>query len=145
MSYTVKTRIYQTGIPAYFNLLETGVWHYARGGQWADLSTTPTLTMGTSGTSGILRFRTEDGREAFFVAVGVHNWKPWVDIVTNLEDHDTGVKCLPEYYVGDKVERVRAREAQRGEWKATNNKGRVIKARFRGTEGHELELDIIIG
>lgn len=145
MTYTITTRIYQTNTSTYFTILETGVWHYARGGQWTSVASTPKLTMGDSGTSGILRFKTEDNQEGFFVALGVHNWKPWVDIVTNLEDHDTGVKCLPEYYENGKDIRARAREAQRAEWKATNNQGRVIKAKFKGTEGHDLELDIVIG
>lgn len=145
MTYTIKTRIYQTDSRTYFNLIETGVWHYARGGQWDLSPMTPTLTMGDSGTSGILRFKTEANRECFFVAMGVHNWKPWVDIVTNLRDEDTGVRCLPEYYEGGKAERAKAREAQRREWKATNQEGRTIMAKFKNTDGKELQLDIVIG
>lgn len=145
MSYTIKVRVYQTNENAYFRIVEKGVWHYANGGTWNDENGALLLTMGGSGTSGILRFMTEQGKEAFFVAMGVHNYKPWVDTITGLADDVTGVKALPEYYNNTNPERCRSREAQRTGQTILNIDRRNISTKYRVAEGHNLELDIIIG
>jgi hypothetical protein len=49
--------------------------------------------MGGSGTSGSLR----NGRE-FVVTLGVHNYKRWGDIVTNLKNDQAARIVNPEYY-----------------------------------------------
>ncbi|KAG1739395.1 Cytolysin/lectin [Suillus paluster] len=57
-----------------------------------------TLVMGDSGTSGALRFRNGAGEE-FLVTLGVHNYKRWCDVVTDLGAGETGMKIQPEYYM----------------------------------------------
>ncbi|KAI2612205.1 lectin [Hypoxylon fragiforme] len=149
MSYSIKVRVYQTNTNAFFTLVESGCWHYASGGTW-DCSSPPcssslTLSMGGSGTSGMLRFRTEQGKEAFFVAMGVHNYKPWVDVVTGLANDVTCVSALPEYYNDVNPVRCKAREAQRTSQTILNADHRKISANYCVTEGKELQLNIVIG
>ncbi|RVD85967.1 uncharacterized protein DFL_004266 [Arthrobotrys flagrans] len=145
MSYSIKVRVYQTNENAFFRVVEKGVWHYANGGIWSEQDDALLLTIGGSGTSGILRFQTEEGKEAFFVAFGVHNYKPWLDIITGLADDVTGVRALPEYYNDSNPERVKSREAQRTSQSILNIDHRTISARYKVSEGHNLELNIILG
>ncbi|KIK57114.1 hypothetical protein GYMLUDRAFT_229808 [Collybiopsis luxurians FD-317 M1] len=145
MSYTITVKVYQTNPNAFFQLVEKGVWYYANGGTWSETDGVHKLTMGGSGTSGILRFRTEQGKEAFFVALGVHNYKPWVDIITGLADDVTGVKALPEYYNDTNPERVKSREAQRTSQEILNAQGRTVGANYTVTSGNNLEMNIILG
>lgn len=145
MSYSIKVKVYQTNTNAFFQLIEKGVWHYADGGVWTEQSDIHKLTMGGSGTSGILRFKTEQGKEAFFVALGVHNCKPWVDIITGLANDITGVRALPEYYNGTNPDREHSREAQRTNQEVLNADRRKIGARYAVSDGKDLELHIIIG
>ncbi|KAI1050816.1 hypothetical protein LB507_009376 [Fusarium sp. FIESC RH6] len=144
MSYTIKVRVFQTNPNAYFHIVEKGCWHYANGSQWNEQNGILTLHMGGSGTSGMLRFKTEQNKEAFFVAMGVHNYKPWVDTITGLGDDITCVKALPEYY-GSASERTRSRESQRTEQTILNIDRRNISTNYKVKEGNNLELDIIIG
>ena len=145
MSYSIKARVYQTNTNAYFRIIEKGVWHYANGGTWTDQDGVLTLTMGGSGTSGMLRFMTEQGKEAFFIAFGVHNYKPWVDIITGLADEVTCVKALPEYYNDTNPPRAKSREAQRTSQSILNIDNRTIAAKYKVADGKNLELDIVIG
>ncbi|EKJ69238.1 hypothetical protein NXS19_012742 [Fusarium pseudograminearum] len=144
MSYTIKVRVYQTNPNAYFHIVEKGCWHYANGSQWNEQNGILTLAMGGSGTSGMLRFKTEQNKEGFFVAMGVHNYKPWVDTVTGLGDDITCVKALPEYY-GNASDRTRSRESQRTEQTILNIDRRNISTHYKVKEGNNLELDITIG
>lgn len=145
MSYSIQVRVYQTNNNAFFRIVEKGVWYYANGGTWSDKDGDLTLAMGGSGTSGVLRFMTTEGKEAFFIAMGVHNYKPWVDIVTGLADNVTGVKALPEYYNDTNPTRVQSREAQRTSQSILNIDNRNISAAYKVSSGNNLELDIVIG
>ncbi|KAF2758636.1 fruit body lectin [Pseudovirgaria hyperparasitica] len=143
MSYTIKVRVNQSS--ERFRLVESGVWYYANGGTWTVESNEQlTLTMGGSGTSGMVRYMTEAGKEAFFVAMGVHNYKPWVDIVTGLGDDITCVKALPEYYDGSS-QRSKSREEQKTSESILNAQSRTIAAEFTSASGQNLELAINIG
>ena len=114
MTYTIKVRVYQTSTNAVFRIVEKDTWHYANGGTWADIDDYHILTMGGSGTSGMLRFMDEEGEESFYVAMGVHNYVRWVDIVTDLgSTSGTNARALSDYYNGQSEVRVAAREAQR--------------------------------
>ncbi|KAK6071019.1 L-lactate dehydrogenase (FMN-dependent dehydrogenase) [Seiridium cupressi] len=124
---------------------QKAVWHYTDGGVWTEEDGTHKLTMGGSGTSGLLRFKTEQGKEAFFVAMGVHNYKPWIDIITGLANDVTGVRALSEYYNGTHAERERSREAQSTSQEILNADHRKIGARFAVSDGKNLELHIIVG
>ena len=64
MGYTIRVCGYQTNTNAFFHIVEKGCWHYANGAQWTEQDGVLTLTMGDSGTSGMLRFKTEQGKEA---------------------------------------------------------------------------------
>ncbi|KAJ4211251.1 hypothetical protein NW759_012731 [Fusarium solani] len=143
MPYTIKVRVYQTNTNAYFHIVEKGCWHYAKGAEWSEHNGVLTLTMGDSGTSGMLRFKTEQGKEAFFIAMGVHNYKPWVDTVTGLADDVTCVKALPEYY-GNASDRTRSRESQRTSQSILNIDRRTIATEYKVSQGNDLELNIII-
>lgn len=54
--------------------------------------------MGGSGTAGALRVQDASGVQ-FFADAGVHNYKLWLDVVTNTKNGDTTVALLPNYYV----------------------------------------------
>ncbi|KAG2366745.1 lectin [Suillus spraguei] len=98
MSYTISARpIDNTSYYPGFTLVEKTVWYYANGGTWSDTGSSLTLVMGGSGTSGAVRFRNGSGEE-FLVVLGVHNYKRWCDIVTDLAPGDTAMKIQPEYY-----------------------------------------------
>ncbi|KAG2043729.1 fungal fruit body lectin [Suillus americanus] len=99
MSYTISVRTADTtSLNPGFTLVEKTVWHYANGGTWTNTESIQTLVMGGSGTSGTLRFRSGSGEE-FLVALGVHNYKRWCDIVPDLAPGDTCMKIHPEYYM----------------------------------------------
>jgi Fungal fruit body lectin/Heterokaryon incompatibility protein (HET) len=66
----------------FFRSSEHGVWH---------------LSMGGSGTSGALTFRNGISGEQFVVMLGVHNYVPWTDVVTNFGD-ETGQSIRDSYY-----------------------------------------------
>lgn len=145
MSYSIKVRVYQSETNTWFKIVEKAVFYYGNGGVFSEQDGVNTLTIGSSGTSGLLRFKTEQGKEAFFVAFGVHNYKPWLDIITGLADDVTGVKALPEYYNNVNPERVKSREAVRTRQSILNIDRRTIAAEYKVTEGKNLELAIIIG
>ncbi len=119
------------------------MWKYANGGTWAESYGEYVLQMGGSGTSGTLRFVGENN-EKFIVALGVHNYKRWGDIVTNLTDEQTGVVINPQYYDGN-AERARARERQLAEYSVKNVQGRNITINYTVAEGNDLRANIIIG
>ncbi|KAF3917921.1 hypothetical protein ABW20_dc0109224 [Dactylellina cionopaga] len=143
-SYTIAVQVYQTNTNAYFQCVEKTVWNYAQGGTWTDSNGTLLLTMGGSGTCGSLRF-TSDSGENFIVTLGVHNYKRWGDIVTNL-GADTGVIITPQYYDDVKhKDRCSAREKQLSSYNVSNNKGRKYALEYSVAEGQNLKCNIIIG
>jgi hypothetical protein len=98
MSYTISVRTADiTSVNPGFTLVEKTVWYFANGGTWSNTESIQTLVMGGSGTSGTLRYRSGSGEE-FLVALGVHNYKRWCDIVTDLAPNDTCMKIHPKYY-----------------------------------------------
>jgi hypothetical protein len=139
MSYTITARVYQTNPDAFFNVVERTVWNYANGGTWSEVDGAYVLTMGGSGTCGSLRFLADNG-ENFIITLGVHNYKRWGDIVTNLTNEQTGVIITPQYY----SDAHRDREAQRERQLTTYS---VSKFAFNYTvvEGNILRVNIIIG
>lgn len=93
MTYTITVRVYQSNPNAFFEIVEKTVWNYANGGTWTVKDDRQVLTMGGSGTSGILRF--VSGEERFIVALGVHNYKRWVDVSTGLAPNQTATNAHP--------------------------------------------------
>ena len=144
MSYKISVRIYQTNTNAFFNIVEKTVWNYANGGTWSESNREQVLTMGGSGTSGTLRFLADTG-ENFIVALGVHNYKRWCDIVTNLSNDQTDVIINPEYYNDAYPDREVQREKQLATYSVANSKGRKFTVTFYVADGNDLKANIIVG
>jgi hypothetical protein len=142
MSYKITLRVYQTNTNAFFKVVEQTVWNYANGGTWTEFDGQKVLTMGGSGTSGTIRFTADTG-ENFIVALGVHNYKRWCDIVTNLTNDQTGVIINPQYYNGGP--RAYMREKQLATYSVSNSKGRKFTITYTVTDGNDLKANIIIG
>ncbi|KAI1111983.1 hypothetical protein F5Y14DRAFT_423265 [Nemania sp. NC0429] len=69
----------------------------------------------------------DNNHEPFTVAVGVHNYRPWVHAPADVAPAETTVVLLPQYYAGGKhsgVAVVPACEVQ-------NGAGRRLSAAFR--------------
>ncbi|KAL2816606.1 fungal fruit body lectin [Aspergillus cavernicola] len=130
MSYTINVR-FESESDA-LTVVEKTCWHYANGGLWTENEGHHHLTMGGSGTSGMLRFKTTSG-ELFSIIVGVHNYAPWCDVQVNLVGHDTGVKLNPEYYGGGRLSAEAHKEIER-----TTSQGHHVKLHFHQIEGHNI-------
>lgn len=142
MSYKITVRVYQTNLNAFFHIVEKTVWNFANGGAWSEIDGELVLNMGGSGTSGTLRFVSDTG-ENFIAALGVHDYKRWADIVTNLANNQTGVTVNAEYYTPGS--RASQREKQLSTYNVNNAKGRKFEVQYTVTEGNDLKANIIIG
>lgn len=96
--------------------------------------------MGGSGTSGMLRFQTDNGGEPFTVVMGVHNWKPWVHILPDVLPNETTVVLLPQYYAGGKHSGVPIVPT----CSVLNSAQRNLSAAIRDAEGRDYTLDLTI-
>lgn len=94
MSYTIHVRINQTGVD-WFVLVERLV--FTNGGTWSEANGEHALKMNGSGTSGTLCLKNAEGEGVLF-ALGVHNYKRWCDIVTDLAPRDSAAQIHPAYY-----------------------------------------------
>jgi len=141
MTYTITCRVYQKNTDAWFEIVEKTMWNFANGGSWTVVNDKQVLTMGGSGTSGILRFQ-YDG-EYFIVALGVHNNKRWCDVSTGLPPSGTACHIHPDYYT-DGNYRATVREKQLSSFDVTSPQGRNIKVNFNQPDGKELECSIVI-
>jgi hypothetical protein len=144
MTYTIIVQVYQTNPNAFFHVVEKTVWKYANGGTWAEVNGAHVLTMCGSGTSGSLRF-VSDTCENFIITLGVHNYKRWGDIVTNLTDEQTGIIINPEYYSNDHPHREQQRERQLTTCHVANAKCRNFSFHYTATEGNCLKVNVVIG
>jgi len=142
--YTIAIRVYQTNPDNYFQITEKTAWHYANGGTWSENNGIHILTQGGSGTSGSLRFVGKNG-EAFVLTVGVHNYKRWGDIVTNLKTNETALVINPQYYSAEHKDREKVRESQNIGHTVKNAQGRQVQVTYTVTEGQNLEANLIIG
>ncbi|KAG1721744.1 lectin 2a [Suillus lakei] len=143
MSYTITVRIVDAsaGDPG-FTLVEKTVWHYANGGTWSNTDSIETLVMGGSGTSGVLRFRNGTGEE-FLVTLGIHNYKRWCDIVTDLAPGDTAMKIQPEYY-SDSSSRNQMLWKQLDQMQTKSAKGTLVAVKYVKEEGNSFVVHINI-
>ncbi|KAF8126745.1 lectin [Boletus edulis] len=143
MSYSITLRVFQ-GNPArgFFSIVEKTVFHFANGGTWSEANGTQILTMGGSGTSGVLRFKSDKG-ELFTVAVGVHNYKRWCDIVGGIKPEDTALVINPQYY--NNGPRAYVRERQLAEYSGTSPAGTKVEVIYTVPDGNNLQANIIIG
>jgi hypothetical protein len=98
MSYTIRLHFQPANINSTFGVTDRAVWHYANGGTWTDNGEGVfILTMGGSGTSGMLRLQQQDGSEPFTVVVGVHNYEPWCHILPDV-GNETAAALIAQYY-----------------------------------------------
>jgi len=145
MSYSITIRVYQTNPNAFFDVVEQTVWNFANGGTWEDVKGQKVLTMGGSGTSGTLRFKNTEpdagAGENFVVAVGVHNYKRWCDIVPDVPNNETGVVINPKYY----HDWSGRREKQLSSFSTTSATGRKLSIDYTSPDGHNLVANIVIG
>lgn len=141
MSYTITCRFYQSNTSAWFEVIEKTVWNFANGGSWTVANDKHVLTMGGSGTSGILRFKCND--EYFIVALGVHNYKRWCDVSTGLASSGTACHIHPDYYTEGNV-RAAVREKQLSTFDVTSPQGRKITVNFDQPDGNDLKCSICI-
>lgn len=144
MNYTITAQVYQTNRNAFFHVVEKTVWNYANGGTWGEVNGAHVLTMGGSGTCGSLRFASDTG-ENFIITLGVHNYKRWGDIVTNLTNEQTGVIITPQYYSDAHRDREQQREAQLATYNVNNAKGRNFGFTYTVADGNNFVVKIIIG
>ncbi|KAH9946726.1 lectin [Amylocystis lapponica] len=140
MSYTILVRTTDTTQGRFF-LSEKTVWHFANGGTWSDTNGLQTLTMGGSGTCGGIRLISSDRSEVIFVAVGIHNYKPWCDIVPDLTIEDTSLKVHPQYYG---PERSAIREEQAVLIERTSATGRKLTVRYTAQDKNVFRVQILI-
>jgi len=138
MSYTIIARIIDSSDVG-FTVVEKATMS---SGTWSDTDGINTLTMDSSGTSGGLRFRSTDGAEIFYVALGVHNYKRWCDIVTDLVAQDSGVKLQPEYYESGKRNEMLWKQLP--EIEKTSAKGRKITVTYVKEEKSVFHVHIVI-
>ncbi|KAH9972597.1 lectin [Lactifluus volemus] len=144
MTYTITIRVFQTDPRAYFHVVEKTNWKFAAPCVWSEVDGTHVLIMDHSGTCGSLRFESDTG-ENFIATLGVHNYKRWCDIVTNLSPEQTGVVITPEYYDSSHPNREAQRERQLESYSVSNNKGRKFTVSYSVVEGNSLTANIIIG
>ncbi|KAF3384109.1 hypothetical protein DPV78_012798 [Talaromyces pinophilus] len=100
MSYTIRLRI-ENSTSDTLTVVEKTCWYYANGCTWVEQDGQHVLSMGGSGTSGMLRFKSSSG-DLFTVVVGMHNYNPWRGLLVDLREDDTALKLHPEYYNGGK-------------------------------------------
>lgn len=139
MSYTIHATYIQTEpVPGYSVVEETNY----REGTWSVNGPEHILTMSASGSSGILRFKSTDDRY-FLVALGVHNYKRWCDIVVDAAPTDTAVAIHPEYYNADSP-KYQMLWKQLAELEKTTSTGVQIKVQYYKEEEHTLWVRITI-
>ena len=143
MSYTITARVFNTNPNAFFRPCEKTVWQFANGGTWDEVEGAHVLKMGGSGTCGSLRF-VSDTDENFIATLGVHNYKPWCDIVTNLSPDQTGVIITPQYYSNQHLDRERQREKQLTAYSVKNAKGHQFSIQYTIADGNNLNCNIVI-
>jgi hypothetical protein len=140
-SILVRTIDNTAGDPG-FTIVEKTVWHYANGGTWSDTDSIQTLRMNGSGTSGALRFTNGVG-EQFLVLLGIHNYKRWCDIVTDLEPEDTGMKIQPGYYL-ETNPRYAMLWKQLDQIEKKSAKGTTVDVKYVEAEGNSLVVHLTI-
>jgi hypothetical protein len=93
--------------------------------------------MNRSGSSGLLRFESRARDEYFIVALGVHNYKQWTDLVTDLVydgPGQTAAQIHVDYYTSGKP-RDDVKWQLLTEKSAKNAKGRNVTVRYKGSQG----------
>jgi hypothetical protein len=133
MAYTLQLRLVNDAADV-LTLVEKTCW-FGAGTAWADTESGHTLAMHGSGSSGMLRFRTNSGA-LFAVAVGVHNYKRWCDVQGDIADNQPLTRLHPGYY-NDSDPKNKALWAQAAEASGSVG-GRRVTVSFYQPEGNRL-------
>ena len=141
MSYTIRLRINQTGAD-WFGIVEKTA---QVDGFWTEVNGENILTMNGSGTSGTLRFKNA-ADDYVLVALGVHNYRRWCDILTDITHKDTGVQINPTYYQDASVPGSRSPMLwkQLDKIEKTDSKGKKFAVNYIKADGNELIATITI-
>ncbi|KAJ3498411.1 hypothetical protein NLJ89_g10222 [Agrocybe chaxingu] len=141
MAYTVTVNIVQKlASPNRFTVVERTCqqncyWTESGNGEYV-------LNLHNSGTSGMLRFRILATGEEFTVAVGVHNYKRWCDIIPNFQElNKTAMLIHPTYYGG---ERDGMLWKQLPSFETVDKKGHKLVLIFNPAEGNNLYATLSI-
>ncbi|KAA1476918.1 lectin [Dentipellis sp. KUC8613] len=140
MAYTMNVRVYQKNTCDWYNLVEKAIFSQ---GTWGVAFDEHVIRMAGSGTSGSLRFVNAAGNY-FIVALGVHNYKPWLDIAINLGPSDTCVKTHPEWYT-EGTERAKARWSQWNKVDRKDAKSENLSTYITKEADHQYWVNIVIG
>ncbi|PTQ26716.1 hypothetical protein MARPO_0528s0001 [Marchantia polymorpha] len=137
MAYTIHVRVIQSKPTAWYSIVEKTAWHFALGATWREVDGEQILTMGDSGTSGLLRFENPQG-DFFIVAVGVHVYKRCLQKPARLS--------TPTYYpVGNVLGfRYEIVQKQLATMEKKNSKGESIKVNYYKEDGNNLYATITI-
>ncbi|KAF8547946.1 lectin [Imleria badia] len=139
MSYSITLHIFQHPDRGYFSIVEKTCFTKCT---WSQTNDVLTLTMDGSGTSGVLRFMSDKG-ELITVAVGVHNYKRWCDIVTGLKTNETALVINKQYYGNGGRDWIR--EKQLAEYNVTSASGTKVEIKYTVPDGNKLDANIIFG
>lgn len=134
MSYTINLSIIDDSGDA-LTVVEKTCWYYANGGTWIERDGRHILSMGGSGTSGMLRFKSSTG-EIFALAVGVHNYAVWCDLLVDMRNEDTIVRVHPTYYDNGPRGQMLWNHLRRLE--KTTAMGRTLTIDFFRNDSHDL-------
>ncbi|KAH9171891.1 fungal fruit body lectin [Lactarius sanguifluus] len=143
--YSIKVLVFQTNPQQneFFRVVEKTVWNFANGGTWSEVDGCDILRMNGSGTSGALRLLSNKG-QGCIITLGVHNYKRWGDIITNLKQDQTACVINPQYYSKDHPNMEKQRERQLASYETTDLQGRKFSFEYVVDEGHELTVRVII-
>lgn len=123
-----------------FNIVEKTVWH---GGIWSSRNGIQKLTMDDSGTSGTLRYMNKESGEHFVVALGVHNYKRWCEILVNLAPKETAAQRHAFYYNGGHAQHGMLWK-QLPEISSTTSAGTRVVVKYLNESGHDYDVLITI-
>ncbi|TFY75858.1 hypothetical protein EWM64_g8154 [Hericium alpestre] len=144
MFYKINVRIFETKPSDYFILVEKGVWNFARGGTWTVCEEQHLLKMGGSRHLRHAALRSAAGGTYFTVALGVHNYKPWVDMAVDQASSDTCVHVHPLWYE-EGTDKAKVRWEQQTKMDKMNKAGVCITAEVVKSADKEYWVNIIIG
>jgi hypothetical protein len=138
MAYSIRINVINNTSDT-LAIVEKTTWYYTSSCEWSEFSGGHLLSMGGSGTSGMIRFKSSNGEQIGLVT-GVHNYKRWCDLVVNIEntgaDKSTSMYIHPTYY--QPGTNATTREKQLSSVVKTTAKGKRVTAFFYVDDGNNL-------
>ncbi|KAI9464100.1 fungal fruit body lectin [Lactarius psammicola] len=142
-TFSIKVVIFQESPSEFFRVVEKTVWNLANGGTWNEVDGCNVLRMNGSGTSGALRLLSDKGRGCIFT-FGVHDFKRWGDIITDIKDDITACVINPQYYSKDHPNMEEQREKQLTSLVINDILGYKYSFDYVVADGNELTVRVII-